>query len=141
KSGRLLMQHVVDAADRGVRVRFLLDDLAVAGRDDELEALAAHPRIEVRLFNPWRVRSPLGRPFECVARIDRLNRRMHIKIVVADGLFGIVGGRNIGDRYFGIYERFVQNDIDLLIAGPLLEDLLETFEAYWQSPLSRPVQE
>ncbi len=139
RTGRLLMQHVVDAAERGVRVRFLIDDLAVAGRDEELHALAAHPRIEVRLFNPWRVRSPLGRPFEFVARIDRLNHRMHNKIFVADGRFGIIGGRNIGDRYFGVYERFVQNDIDLLIAGPLLEDLRDSFDAYWNSPLARPL--
>ncbi|HEX6995043.1 MAG TPA: phospholipase D family protein [Gammaproteobacteria bacterium] len=136
-TGRLLMQHVVAAADRGVRVRFLIDDLAVGGRDDELAALDAHPRIEVRVFNPWRVRSPLGRPLEFVARIDRLNHRMHNKVFVADGRFGIIGGRNIGDRYFGVYDRFVQNDIDLLIAGPLLADLLETFDAYWQSPLAR----
>jgi len=138
-TGRLLLQHVVDAADRGVRVRFLVDDLAVAGRDEELEALGAHPRIEVRLYNPWRVRSPVGRPLEFVARIDRLNHRMHNKIFVADGRFGIIGGRNIGDRYFGIYDRFVQNDIDLMIAGPLLSDLLDSFDTYWYSPMARPL--
>src|SRR5690606_11161798 len=77
RTGRLLMQHVLDAADRGVRVRLLLDDLAVAGRDGELAALGAHPRIEVRLFNPWRVRSPIGRPVEFVARMSLLNHRMH----------------------------------------------------------------
>ena len=135
-TGRLLLRHVIDAADRGVRVRILLDDLAVGGRDDELVALGAHPRIEVRIFNPWRVRSQLGRPLEFVARIGRLNHRMHNKIFVADGRFGIIGGRNIGDRYFGVYERFVQNDIDLLIAGPLLGDMLEAFEVYWRHPLA-----
>src|SRR5690606_36568978 len=139
RTGRLLMQHVLDAADRGVRVRFLLDDLAVAGRDGELAALGAHPRIEVRLFNPWRVRSPVGRPLEFVARMNVLNHRMHNKVFVADGRFGIVGGRNIGDRYFGVYERFVQNDIDLLIAGPVLADVIDAFDLYWQSPLSRAV--
>src|SRR5690606_31593688 len=135
-TGRLLLQHVIDAADRGVRVRFLLDDLAVAGRDAVLAALSAHPRIEVRIFNPWQLRSPLVRPIEFVARMGLLNHRMHNKMFVADGRFGIIGGRNIGDRYFGVYERFVQNDIDLLIAGPLLADLLDAFDVYWQSPLA-----
>jgi putative cardiolipin synthase len=138
-TGRLLMRHVIDAADRGVRVRLLLDDLAIGGRDGELAALDAHPRIEVRIFNPWRSRSQLARPLEFVGRIGILNHRMHNKVFAADGRFGILGGRNIGDRYFGIYERFVQNDIDLMVAGPALADLLESFELFWRSPLSQPL--
>ncbi len=140
-TGRLLMQHVIDAADRGVRVRFLLDDLATVGRAVELAALAAHEHIELRLFNPWRSRSPLVRPLEFVARFGLLNHRMHNKVFVADGRFGIIGGRNIGDRYFGVYEPFVQNDIDLMIAGPLLDDVRESFEMYWGSALSYTVPE
>lgn len=135
-TGRELMRHVIEAADRGVRVRFLLDDLAVGGRDAELEALGAHPSIEVRVFNPWRVRAQFARPFEFVTRITQLNHRMHNKIFVADGRFGIVGGRNIGDRYFGVYDRFVQNDIDIVLAGSLLDDMLESFETYWHHPLA-----
>jgi cardiolipin synthase C len=136
-TGRLLMKHVLEAADRGVRVRFLLDDLAVTGRDAELASLGAHPSIEVRVFNPWRVRASIARPFEFVARIGLLNHRMHNKVFLADGHFGIIGGRNIGDRYFGVYERFVQNDIDLMIAGPLLLEVNASFEIYWNSPLTR----
>lgn len=135
-TGRLLMAHVLAAADRGVRVRLLLDDLAVTGRDAKLQSLAAHPMIEVRLFNPWRARSMIGRPFEFVARIHRLNHRMHNKLFIADGHFGILGGRNIGDRYFGVYEKFVQNDIDVMLSGALLDDALFSFESYWNSPLA-----
>src|SRR5690606_15651600 len=138
-TGRLLMKHVLEAADRGVRVRFLIDDLAVVGRHAELESLDAHPRIEVRVFNPWHMRSPALRPFEFVARMSRLNHRMHNKVLVADGRFAILGGRNIGDRYFGVYESFVQNDVDLMLAGALLEDVMASFETYWVSERSRPV--
>src|SRR5690606_27351995 len=138
-TGRLLMKHVLDAADRGVRVRFLIDDLAVVGRHAELESLDAHPRIEVRVFNPWRLRSPLIRPFEFVTRMNVLNHRMHNKVLVADGRFAILGGRNIGDRYFGVYDNFVQNDVDLMLAGALVGDAMASFEAYWISESSQPV--
>lgn len=138
-TGRLLMKHVLDAADRGVRVRFLIDDLAVVGRHAELESLDAHPRIEVRVFNPWRLRSPLIRPFEFVTRMNVLNHRMHNKVLVADGRFAILGGRNIGDRYFGVYDNFVQNDVDLMLAGALVGDAMASFETYWISENSRPV--
>ena len=138
-TGRLLMKHVLEAADRGVRVRFLIDDLAVVGRHAELESLNAHPRVEVRVFNPWRMRAPVLRPFEFVARIGRLNHRMHNKVLVADGRFAILGGRNIGDRYFGVYDEFVQNDVDLMLAGALLDDVMASFETFWSSELSLPV--
>lgn len=138
-TGRLLMKHVLDAADRGVRVRFLLDDLAVGGRDAELESLNAHPRIEVRRFNPWATRSPFIRPLEFIARMNRLNHRMHNKVYAADGHFAILGGRNVGDRYFGVYDEFVQNDVDLMVAGPLLRDVLHSFDLYWDSAHSRGV--
>ena len=135
-TGRLLMQHVLAAADRGVRVRFFLDDLAVTGLDTQLVGLDAHPSIEVRIFNPWKSRSQLVRPFEFALRMGRLNHRMHNKVFVADGRFGIVGGRNIGDRYFGVYDEFVQNDIDLMVSGTMLDDLMSAFDAFWNSELS-----
>ncbi|HEX7081310.1 MAG TPA: phospholipase D family protein [Gammaproteobacteria bacterium] len=139
-TGRLLMQHVLAAADRGVRVRFFVDDLGMVGRNDELAGLAAHPSVDVRLFNPWKVRFPPIRPFEFVFRIGVLNHRMHNKLLIADGRFGIVGGRNIGDRYFGVYEEFVQNDIDLMVAGPLLEDMARSFDTFWNSEHAHPVR-
>ncbi|MBN1239247.1 MAG: phospholipase D family protein [Gammaproteobacteria bacterium] len=138
-TGRLLMQHVLAAADRGVRVRFFVDDLTLAGRDEEIAGLDAHPFVDVRVFNPWTRRSSLLRPLQFVFRSRLLNHRMHNKIFVADGWFGILGGRNIGDRYFGVYDRFVQNDVDVMIAGPLLRDMIRSFDDYWNSELSFPV--
>ena len=138
-TGRLLMQHVLAAADRGVHVRFLIDDLTLTGRDDEIAGLDAHPLIDVRIFNPWTRRSSLLRPLQFMFRSRLLNHRMHNKILVADGRFGILGGRNIGDRYFGVYDRFVQNDIDVMVAGPLLRDMIRSFDDYWNSELAFPV--
>src|SRR5690606_27930604 len=99
--------------------------------------LDAHPQIEIRLFNAWRARGTIGRALEFTVRMGQLNHRMHNKVLIADGHFAILGGRNIGDRYFGVYDRFVQNDIDLMVAGTLLVDVRESFERYWRSPLSR----
>lgn len=138
-TGRLLLQHVIAAADRGVRVRLLLDDLALGGRDRELAELDAHPKIEVRIFNPWTDRSIVARPLQFVVSPGRLNHRMHNKTFVADGRFGILGGRNIGDRYFGVYRRLVQNDLDVLVAGPALQDVEGSFDLYWNSALTVPV--
>jgi putative cardiolipin synthase len=138
-TGRLLLQHVLAAADRGVRVRLLLDDLALGGREAELAALDAHPDIEVRIFNPWTSRSRILRPLEFVLHPVRLNHRMHNKTFIADGRFGILGGRNIGDRYFGVYTSFVQNDLDLMMTGPVLGEVMHSFDDYWNSSLSVPI--
>lgn len=135
ETGRLLAQRVVRAADRGVRVRLLIDDILLIRRDDEIAGLDYHPNIEVRVFNPWRGRntSSVGKALEFLTRPGQLNHRMHNKIFVADNRFGIVGGRNIGNRYFGLNEEFVQNDLDVMLAGSLVTDLSESFDAYWNS--------
>ncbi len=138
-TGRLLLQHVIAAADRGVRVRLLLDDLALGGLDTELAELDAHPDIEVRIFNPWTDRSVIVRPLQFVVEPGRLNHRMHNKGFIADGRFGIVGGRNIGDRYFGLYPRFVQNDLDVLVSGPVMRQLSGSFDLYWNSAMAVPI--
>jgi putative cardiolipin synthase len=139
-SGHLLASHLLAAADRGVKVRLLVDDFSTASARGDIVRLDAHPDIEVRTFNPWLTR---GRPFlaglEFLVRPLALNPRMHNKTMIADGAFGMVGGRNIGDRYFGIYKRFVQNDLDVLVAGPLVADIATSFDAYWNSPLTFPV--
>lgn len=138
-SGRLMFRRLVHAADRGVRVRLLIDDLTIAGKDAEYAALDSHPLIEVRAFNPWKSRSSAGRVFEFVFQGDRLNHRMHLKTVLADGRFAIIGGRNIGDRYFGRYDRFVQNDLDIMAAGPIVADVVRSFGEYWGAARSYPI--
>jgi putative cardiolipin synthase len=132
-SSRLLMRRLVHSADRGVRVRLLMDDVSVSGRDDEYQALDSHPSIEVRLFNPWRLRSKIARVPEFLLRFRTLNHRLHNKTIIADGHLALIGGRNIGDRYFGLYDVFVQNDLDILFAGPMVERVIDDFDRYWNA--------
>jgi len=139
-SGHLFASHVLAAADRGVKVRLLIDDFAIASQRGDIVRLDAHPNIEVRTFNPWKTR---GRRYaaaaEFVVRPLTLNRRMHNKTVIADNAFAIVGGRNIGNRYFGIYAPFVQNDLDVLAAGPVVASVADSFDQYWNSEHTFPV--
>jgi putative cardiolipin synthase len=138
-SGRLLLRRLLHAADRGVRVRLLMDDISVTGRDREYRALDSHPMIEVRLFNPWRHRSRIARVVEYFARFPILNHRLHNKTVIADRHLALIGGRNIGDRYFGLYDDFVQNDLDILFAGPMADRVTEDFDRYWNAAESYSV--
>src|SRR5688572_23526095 len=133
-SGHLLADRILHAADRGVRVRILVDDFGVSGKGGDVLKLDAHPNIEVRTFNPWSTRgNRLGTSTEFLTRAYVLNRRMHNKTFIADGRFAVLGGRNIGDRYFGLYDRFVQNDLDLMVAGPAARDVEVTFDDFWNS--------
>jgi putative cardiolipin synthase len=133
-SGHLLADRALHAADRGVRVRVLIDDFGVSGKGGDVLKLDAHPNIEVRNFNPWSTRgNRLGTSTEFLTRAYVLNRRMHNKTIIADGRFAVLGGRNIGDRYFGLYDNFVQNDLDLMVAGPAAGEVAVTFDAFWNS--------
>ncbi len=139
-SGDLFASHVLAAADRGVKVRLLIDDFSISSQRADVVRLDAHPDIEVRTFNPWLMRDKrIGTGLEFLVRPIALDPRMHNKTMIADGVFGMVGGRNIGDRYFGIYESFVQNDLDLLFAGPLVADVAGSFDRYWNSAETFPV--
>jgi putative cardiolipin synthase len=139
-SGHLLADRLLHAADRGVKIRLLMDDFGVAGRGGDVLKLDAHPGIEVRVFNPWARRGTrLFTAAEFLTRAYELNRRMHNKTLIADGRFAVLGGRNIGDRYFGIYEPFVQNDLDVMVAGPMAREIAFTFDEYWNNERSFPV--
>jgi phosphatidylserine/phosphatidylglycerophosphate/cardiolipin synthase-like enzyme len=141
-STRALLQHVRAAADRGVRVRLLVDDLHTSGNDDALRRLTEHPRIEVRLYNPL----PAGR-FSTFTKLlgsaasdmQRINRRMHNKMFVADNALAFTGGRNLGDAYFLQSDKANFVDMDLLVAGPAVQALSRSFDRYWNSPLAYPV--
>src|SRR5688572_21704363 len=133
-SGHLLADRMLHAADRGVTVRILVDDFGVSGKGGDVLKLDAHPNIEVRTFNPWSTRgNRLGTSTEFLTRAYELNRRMHNKTFIADGRFAVLGGRNIGDRYFGLYKRFVQDDLDVMAAGPAARVVAATFDDYWNS--------
>ena len=137
-TGNLLVHELILAADRGVRVRLLLDDAGTEGMDDTLIALDSHPLIEVRLFNPFRLRWPklLGYATD----FFRLNRRMHNKSFTADSQASIVGGRNVGDEYFGATDGVLFADLDLLTVGAVVQDVSSDFDRYWASLSAYPVE-
>jgi putative cardiolipin synthase len=128
-----LLQRILAAADRGVRVRLLVDDYSASGRDVEFFALAQHENVEVRSFNAFRARAKPMQVLEFIFRFGTLNHRMHNKSILADGRAGIIGGRNIGDRYFGIYTEFIQYDLDILFAGDLVAETQRGFDLFWNS--------
>jgi putative cardiolipin synthase len=142
-SGRLLFSAVLAAADRGVRVRLLLDDNNTQGLDQTLSELNRHPLIDIRLFNPFTFRSL--RALGYLTDFARLNRRMHNKSFTADGAATIVGGRNVGDEYFGAGDEPLFSDLDVLAIGPVVSEVSQDFERYWRSrpvaPLRRVVEE
>lgn len=135
-SGTLLFEEVRRAADRGVRVRMLLDDNSTSGLDPTLAALDAHANIEVRLFNPFVIRSP--RFVGYLTDFRRLNRRMHNKAFIADNQVAVIGGRNIGDEYFGAGQGALFADLDLLSVGPVIAELSRSFDQYWACRSSHP---
>jgi putative cardiolipin synthase len=137
-TGRLMMDELRTAADRGVRVRLLLDDNGIAGLDTKLAALDTHPNIEVRLFNPFVVRSPKFIGY--LTDFQRVNRRMHNKSFTADNQATIIGGRNIGDEYFGATEGVLFADLDVLAVGAVVDDVSTDFDRYWASESSYPAR-
>jgi putative cardiolipin synthase len=139
RTGTLMLEAAHEAAQRGVRVRLLLDDNGITGLDHILSALNDHPNIEVRLFNPFRIRFPKAIGF--VADFARLNRRMHNKSFTADGAVTIVGGRNIGDEYFSAGDGALFVDLDVLAIGPVVSDVEADFERYWVCESSYPAEQ
>ena len=138
QTGTLLLQALMAAAERGVRVRLLLDDGGTAGLDGALAVLALHPHIEVRLFNPFVLRWP--KPLGYVTDFARANRRMHNKSFTADNQASIVGGRNVGDEYFGATDGVLFSDLDVLAIGPIVPEVSQDFDRYWASASAWPVQ-
>lgn len=152
-TGWLLLRDVLEAADRGVRVRLLLDDLYVQGFDPVFLALNRHPGIEVRLFNPIRNRGHImRRALETVLGFRRYNRRLHAKTWIADGRLAIIGGRNIGDTYFGWLGAIpgawpttvpdggrISRDTDVMLSGPVVAQIETVFDGYWNLGLVLPI--
>ena len=140
-TGGLLCKELIAAAERGVRIRLLLDDINTRGRDLTYLALDSHPNIAVRLFNPITNRtSALRRGFELLLRAWSTTRRMHNKAWIADGRVAIVGGRNIGDAYFDASTASNFRDMDLLLLGPIVSRTEAIFDKYWNSAFSIPIK-
>ena len=135
-TGQLLWEAIWQAAERGVRVRMLLDDANTGGLDATIGALDAHPNIEVRLFNPFANRGfKLG---DFATDFTRVNRRMHNKSFTADNQAAIVGGRNVGDEYYGASQRVELQDLDVLAVGPVVREVSREFDLYWSSKSAYP---
>lgn len=141
-TGKLVVSALLAAADRGVRVRVLLDDIYTTEHETNLLALDSHPNIEIRLYNAFQYRggSTFTRLYEFLAKDGKPNRRMHNKLFVADNQMAITGGRNIGDEYFQADHRLSFVDLDVLVSGPVVGDLSASFDAYWNSDAVVPVR-
>lgn len=139
-TGKLMARHVLAAADRGVRVRILVDDLDARAKNDGFAALDVHENVEVRLFNPMASRKGmLGKAAEFGTRFRRLNHRMHNKSWIADNRIAVVGGRNLGDEYFDAHDGTNFIDLDFLMAGPVVRAASVTFDRFWNSPSNYPI--
>jgi putative cardiolipin synthase len=139
-TGRLLAAELMRAAERGVRVRVLVDDIDARAKHEVFVVADTHPNLEVRVFNPFYSRSGLlGQVSEYVLRGSRLNHRMHNKAWIADNRVAIVGGRNVGDEYFGAAAHSNFSDLDLLLTGPIVTEVSASFDDYWNSPNAVPV--
>jgi putative cardiolipin synthase len=136
-TGNILAAKLVKAADRGVRVRILIDDNNFQGRDFGTAALDQHPNIELRAFNPFANRGLHALDF--LTSFGRVNQRMHNKVMIADGTVAVVGGRNIGDHYFGVNTEANFRDLDLAAVGPIVADVAHSFDAYWNSEWAYPI--
>ncbi len=135
ESGNLLLHRLLIAADRGVRIRLLVDDMEIEDADWPIAALNLHPNIEIRIFNPLNVRgrSKALRYMNVAFHLQRLNNRMHNKMFLADNIIGLTGGRNIGNEYFGLNLKRNNRDIDVVAVGPIVSDMSDSFDIYWNS--------
>jgi putative cardiolipin synthase len=132
-SGKLHLERALRAAQRGVHVRLLVDDLLTIGQDQLLFELNRRPNVEVRMFNPWRDRSALARGGEFIAQMERMNTRMHDKLLIADSRAAVIGGRNIGDHYFGLSHDYNFHDLDMLGFGHVAVQANDMFDHFWNS--------
>jgi putative cardiolipin synthase len=140
-TGNLVASRLLAAADRGVRVRVLIDGTGTIGRDKDLLALDAHPNLEVRIFNPFKNRSSNTVSLATQIFIDgrRLNRRMHNKSFIVDNQIAIIGGRNIGDEYFDARQDMNYRDLDVITIGPVVAPMTGTFDTFWNSDYAYPI--
>lgn len=138
-TGRILAERLVRAADRGVRVRVLLDDINLSGRDARIAALDAHPNLEIRIFNPFKNRK--FRFLDFIADLGRVNHRMHNKMMIMDNALSLVGGRNVGSHYFEAHSQSNFRDLDIVGAGPIVRETSEVFDRFWNGPWALPIAE
>jgi putative cardiolipin synthase len=137
-SGHAFIHSLLDAADRGVRVRLLVDDIFTGGYDAGMAGLDSHPNFEIRIFNPFARRS--ARFMDGITSFSRINRRMHNKSFTADNQVTIIGGRNIADEYFGAREDAKFGDLDVMAIGPVVNEVSAMFDSYWNHERAAPIE-
>ena len=140
-TGSLVLDRLIEAANRGVRVKLLVDDTFLAGQDAPLVQLHHHPNIQYRVFNPFKRRadSIATRWALNLAEFSRLDHRMHNKVMVVDNRVAIVGGRNLADEYFGLHGEANFRDMELIIGGPIVREVTDNFDLYWNDDWSIPI--
>jgi putative cardiolipin synthase len=140
-TGMYLAHRLLEAADRGVRVRVLVDDMDARAKNAGFAGLDAHPNIAVRMFNPFQTRKGrLTQAAEMIGSFNRINHRMHNKTWIADNRIAVVGGRNLGDEYFGASDEVNFVDLDFALVGPIVRDASASFDSYWNAATTRPMQ-
>jgi len=138
--GKVFAAHLLLAANRGVKVRILMDDLSTSGKDEQWQRLASHPNIELRLFNPNILRTSF-RNLALLFNVNTLGKRMHNKALIADGSAAIIGGRNIGDVYFASSAKTLFLDYDVLAVGKVVPEIYKAFDLYWNSKEAVPSED
>jgi putative cardiolipin synthase len=138
-TGRILAEHLARAAERGVRVRVLVDDINMSGRDAVIASLDAHPNLEIRIFNPFKNRK--FRFVDFAMDMARINHRMHNKTMIVDNAMSLVGGRNVGAHYFAAHTESNFRDLDIVGAGPIVRETSAVFDHFWNGPWSVPISE
>ena len=137
-AGQLLLYRCFEAADRGVQVRILIDDIYHSQRDISYATIDSHPNMQIRVYNPIGTRGA-GKMANFVYHKGTLNHRMHNKIFLADGAVAVLGGRNIGNDYFGVDAKLNFVDLDVLAVGPVAKEAGTAFDDYWSSPAAVPI--
>ncbi|QQN40836.1 phospholipase D family protein [Acinetobacter sp. CS-2] len=137
--GHLMLAELLKAADRGVKIRLLIDDQNGSQLDATLKQLAQHPNFEIKIFNPYTFRARKLRVFDYVFRFKQINRRMHNKLIIADGAIAVTGGRNISREYFEASESFQFTDMDILFYGTAVKHANKVFQDFWSDDLSYPI--
>ena len=135
--GHLMLAELLKAADRGVKVRLLIDDQNGTKLDATLKQLAAHPNFEIKLFNPYKFRKL--RVIDYAFRLKHINHRMHNKLIIADGAIAVTGGRNISREYFDASDNFQFTDMDILFYGTAVQHANDVFHEFWNDNLSYSV--
>lgn len=138
KIGSLALYKIIEAADRGVKVRLLIDDNNAGKMEGVYLALDQHSNIEVKLFNPYRFRRL--RPVDMVLDLKRINRRMHNKTFTADNQISLIGGRNMSNQYYNVSDSYQFSDVDVMLVGQAVDDITHSFDEYWNHSYAYPVR-